>query len=224
MNCQQAPLLEFLRADTEVIRTEEVLRHLEECGNCRERLQVVVALEALYSDQLVRRRLPGGWLIAATLLLVSLIPLVYHNWLGVPAGPASLASLATQEKYPCFPLLTRSSTLIPHSRNRAFEAYNAGDFKQAEDWFAKLIADGESLFYQGVTQYFLGRHSDALNNLEKAVQMDARWKVPALWYEANILLKTGRKDEAEKALTHLARSQNEYREKARKLLSQLMND
>lgn len=225
MNCQQIPLIEFIRSDLEAEETQQVLRHLEGCSQCRERLQVIVGLEAIYADG-KPRKLPRLWLLAAALAVLILIPVFYVSFSGLPQGGSSLARLATKEKYPYFPLQTRSSGKGPAAstqdrREQAFAAYNAGDFATAARGFLKTTPDPEILFYLGITHYFLEQPANALDSLKKAKELEPRWRLPALWYQANIFLKTEREPPARDALTQLLKAKGEYEAEARELLRQL---
>ena len=228
MNCQQAPLIEFVRSDLGKEETQRVLSHLESCPECRERLQVIVGLEALYTDRKAPRRFPQLRLLAAALALAILIPFSYIYFEDLLQRHSGLASLATQKQYTYFPLQTRSDSRSPptsessyDARQRAFAAYGAGDFSTAREWFEKAVPDPELLFYQGVTQYFLGQHDDASQNLKKAAELERRWQLPALWYQANIALKTEKEQQARDALNQIVSAKREFEVKARDLLNQL---
>ena len=54
--------------------------------------------------------------------------------------------------------------------------------------------------------------------------MDARWQIPALWYQSHVLLKMGRKEEAKRALADLLQLKGEYQVEAKQLLDQLLTD
>ena len=83
MNCQQTPLLEFLREDLEAEETERVLHHLEDCPECRERLQVIVGLDTIYAQKKTPGKTSRIWLLAAASLLVVLIPSFYFAFFGL---------------------------------------------------------------------------------------------------------------------------------------------
>ncbi len=228
MNCQQTPLLEFLREDLEAEETERVLHHLEDCPECRERLQVIVGLDTIYAQKKTPGKTSRIWRLAAASLLVVLIPSFYFAFFGLSEAPSDLASLATEEKYPYFPLQTRSHTSGPRSetprpdtRRRAFASYNANNFDEATRWFQRSAPDAEILFYQGVAQYFSEQHDDAFQSLEQSALMERRWQKPALWYQANVFLRTGHEQKVKDILNRLLHTEGEYRLRAQELLRRL---
>ena len=224
MRCDQVPLIELLGSQLESSRTEQALAHIEGCPACRERLQTMAAVKALHDSDLVpvhsRLRFRA---LAASLLIALLIPvffLIRH-----PDSEAeSLASLATRDKHPYFPLQTRSDTSrsLPENRRRAFAAYSANHFKEATEGFQRLPAGADVLFYSGVSHYLLEEFSPALERLEQAVALDRRWESAAWWYEANTYLKTSQKEKAEAKLKELINSDgSEYEAEALQLLGEL---
>ena len=160
--------------------------------------------------------------LAASLLIALLIPVSFliRN---SDSEAESLASLATRDKHPYFPLQTRSDpSTLPEHRRRAFEAYSANRFQEASEGFQQLPAGADVLFYGGVTHYLLEEFSPALEGLEQAVVLDRRWESAAWWYEANTYLKTGQKEKAEARLRELINSDgSEYEAEALQLLGEL---
>lgn len=226
MNCEQVPLIELLRAELGASETEEALSHIETCTTCRERLQTMAAVEASYRERTWEPNTPRLWLLAAAVLLAALASIFYQIWLHSNVKSVDLASLATQEKYPYFPLQTRSEDERSqlNARERAFAAYNAGEFGQANEWFAKLPLSAEIFFYSGVSHYFLEEYSQALDKLAKASELENHWRMAALWYQANVYLKINQKRLAEETLKGLVgEGQNAYHPRALKLLEQLEN-
>lgn len=225
MNCDEVPLIELLRAESGSSETEEALAHIEGCPTCQERLQTMAAVQALYREQpQSQRNRFRFWLLAAGLLIALLVPIVYPIWHSSSPEIGDLASLATREKYPYFPLQTRSPSQRSEveARQKAFAAYGAARFSQASEWFAKLTPSADILFYNGVTHYLLEEYPEALSNLTRAVELDIRWEGAALWYEANIYLKTEHKGRAQERLKELVdKAHNEYQQKTIKLLKEL---
>lgn len=226
MNCEQTPLLEFMRAELGAQETEKVLDHLENCSQCRERLRVIVGLETLYAPERAAWKGAKFWLLAAGFLVAVLLSLFYRDLAGWPPLGSGLPELATTEKYPYFPLQTRSqgeerAGSTAEIRKQAFSAYNGGDFVTAERLLGQAGPEPELLFYRGVSQYLLEQNRAALENLEEAARQDARWGRPADWYRAHIFLRLGRRAEAAESLGQLSREAGEYQEEARRLLHRL---
>ena len=225
MSCEQVPLVEFLHGELGSSETEHVLSHIEGCPTCRERLQTMAAVEGVYRDRHSSdRNIPKFWLVAAGLLITILVATYYQIWHRSSTDTLKMASLASEEKYPYFPLHTRSGSEGPETniRDRAFATYSAEQFREASGWFAQLPPSADTLFYSAVTHYLLEEYPQALEQLAEAVRLDNQWETVGLWYKANIYLKTGQKSPAQEALRDLVREgQTEYRLKALELLEEL---
>jgi len=184
----------------------------------------MVAIAASYPAENAPKRRPGFgqklWLMAAGIIVALIAPLVY---LQLPE--TGIERLATNEKYPAaFPLVTRNEVEVSELeqvRRQAHEAYRRGDFRRSAELLKLLPADGDTLFYLGISQYLSGEYDQSLHNLAKAAEIDAKWKAPATWYRASAYLRTGRRDEAHAALRELAEGESEYKKKAEELLKQL---
>ena len=225
MHCDQAPLIELLGGELEISLTEQVLAHIGGCPTCRERLQTMAAVKALYGrEHSMKPSRPRFWPPAASLLIALFIPAFYLAWHISGPEARELADLATGERYPYFPLQTRSdvSGTTQESRRQAFEAYGTNRLKEASGWFQRLPEDADALFYSGVTHYLLGEYPAALGKLARAVELDRQWEGAAWWYQANIYLKVRQKEKAEAKLKELVdRSNSTYEREALQLLEEL---
>jgi tetratricopeptide (TPR) repeat protein len=222
--CDEVPLIEFLNAELNADETEELLHHVENCVDCRERLQVMAAIAASYPEAEAekRRRISNRtlWLLAAGILVALLTPILY-----LQMSLTGMGSLATSEKYPAgFPLITRGGVevgALGQVRGAAYEAYRRGDFERSGALLKLLPRDADTLFYLGVSQYFSGEPEQALGNLQRAGELDFKWRQPAGWYRASAYLKMGQKDKARKELSQLVKANGEYSKKAEELLEKL---
>ena len=116
MNCNERPLLEFLRAELDAKETEKTVKHIEQCQDCRERLQVMAMLRAHYPQSWSRLPNRRRYLVLAASVLVAASALFScHFWVGKAPESQVLAALATQEKYPLVSLQTRSDPLREES-------------------------------------------------------------------------------------------------------------
>ncbi len=222
--CEEVPLIEFLKGELDADETEALLRHVENCADCRERLQVMAAIAASYpapeAEKRGRMSNRALWLLAAGIIVALLAPVLYMQM-----SPTRIGSLATSEKYPGgFPLVTRGGVevgALEQVRREAYEAYRRGDFQRSGALLKLLPRDADTLFYLGVSQYFSGEPEQALGNLQRASELDAKWNQPAGWYRASAYLKTGQKEKAREALRQLAKGDGEYGKKAEELLEKL---
>jgi FimV-like protein len=223
--CEEIPLVEFLKAELDAHETEELLRHVENCVDCRERLQVMAAIAASFPARDIEKRRLGTssrrlWLLAAGILVALIAPILYMQ-----VSPAAIANLATSEKYPgSFPLVTRGGVEVSafeQVRREAYEAYRRGDYQRSVALLKLLPRDADTLFYLGVSQYFSGEPEQALDNLQKASELDRNWSQPAHWYRASAYLKIGQKEKAQEALREILKGNGEYKKKAEELLEKL---
>jgi len=221
--CDAIPLIELLRSELDGAATAAVLEHLEECRTCRERLQTMAALEALYRRRhLALRRQWKAWGLAAGVVLLVLVPPVYLSLTREASRRTQLSDLATQEAHPYFPLNTRSGVSGRSPAERAFRAYGGGRFEEAGRWFTEARPTADILFYSGVTHYLLEDYESALGDFAEALELDSRWERAALWYQANTHLKRGEEQKAREALERLFdRGNGDYREKASGLLEEI---
>lgn len=229
MNCQSVPLIEFFQGQLDEEETGRVLAHLDECEDCRERLQVLAILQSRQEASFVEPEAPRTrwrfWPLAAALLLAAGLSIL---WMVVQPRPGPekdrLANLATSKAFPYFPLQTRSGkadrTPSP-ARRQAFTSYATGDFDSATRLFSGLKKDPEILFYLGVTQYMRGEFPAALELLKRASEGSEQWRMPADWYRANAYLKLGRAREAKQMLQAVSGTTNEFQPAARELLDRL---
>jgi len=223
-NCDEIPLIEFLKAELNADETEELLRHVDKCVDCRERLQVMAAVAASYPERDAEKqhwtRSRTLWLIAAGIVVALIAPVLYMQ-----LSPAAMGSLATSETYPAaFPLVTRGGvevSALVQGRREAYEAYRGGDFQRSGALLKLLPRDAETLFYLGLSQYFSEEPEQSLDNFQRARELDPKWTQPACWYRASAYLKIGQKDRAKGELRELVKEDGEYRKKAEELLERL---
>lgn len=223
IRCDEMSLVEFIRGELDAPATKRILEHLEGCSDCRERLQTVAAVEAFYREERASRRRSKRWLLAAGVVLAVSASLLLVLWRHSSPSKLDLASLATEEIYPYFPLETRSNdpTRRPEVQT-AFEAYNRGDFREAAERLSRLPASAENSFYTGVSYYLLGRYDDALAELEEAERLGANWRTPVLWYRASVFLKMNDKGRAREVLREIVEEgSGEHQSKAIELLEKL---
>ncbi len=220
MECEQVPLIEFLTSDLDRSETEKVLAHLDACPDCRERLRVMGALQAIYSRRSRNRR--KYWLLAAGFLALVLTPFLYR--IGVSSiwtGAGRLEQLATTEPYPYFPLQTRGAKAPPDLRVKAFKLYTDGNYPAAERAFARLGEDPQVRLYRGITRYLLGMYPEAVVDLQDQTGLDRHGQAGAEWFLGNPSLRLRRLDEAKPILEALKRYLNPYRDRAGSLLIRL---
>lgn len=216
MKCENIPLLEFLRGELPSAQEASTTDHLSSCLTCRERLQVMAALEVVLESR--SRRFSRLWLpIAASVVFLLALPLFWHR-----LQPEPWAELATRQPYPYFPLITRGDERPEATERReAFSAYAAGDYRQALARLERLEEDDEVLFFRGVCQYLLDQPQQALRSFEQAAAQNPRWLPPTLWYRAHLALKMNRPQESKQWLRELTLLESEYRQPAAELLRRL---
>jgi len=201
MICEDLKLVEFIRGELEPADTQSVLRHLEGCQTCHERIRVMAVLETRFQQESpLKKPRNRTYLVAAAVLISSLVPLTYY-FTGGPIPVAGREPVTAAEPYPYFPLELRSEGTDSSNdrlRETAFEAYVTGDYLKANRILEELVSsdrDSELTFYLGVTHYLLGNNRHTLTCLREAAK-DPRWKAPSHWFMANLLLRDGERDSA----------------------------
>ncbi|HLV00561.1 MAG TPA: tetratricopeptide repeat protein [Acidobacteriota bacterium] len=215
MECREIDLVAYLKGDLSPGETRKILDHLDECPDCRERLEIMVALDVASND---RPRILSGnnLLIAAGLFLALLATLLYPFYF----QPLDLASVATNESYLEFPLEVRDGSSAP-SVKAALTLYQAGRYEEAASQFSQLSALSPHLaLYARVSHYLSGHYSEAIQHLEQA-SSESMHRDPARWYLANTYLRLDNPEVAEKILFTLIEDGSRFQEEARRLLGQV---
>lgn len=215
MKCDEVPLFELARDLLPSETRREVLAHVSECQTCRERLQVMLLLDAgRLGDSTAQPDRSKQWrysAAAAALLVIAagVLALVYLR-------STSPADLATNEPYPLVQLSLRGdpSDQGIEACRAAFEAYNEGDFKTAARGLAHCSPLPEFNFFRGVSEYLAGDAESALEHLRAAQSPPGPWEQPAIWYEAHALLRLNRPAEARTLFLRLEQEGSQYRRQA----------
>lgn len=225
MTCRNMPLGSLLATRLSSAEIEAAALHLSACSDCRERMRVMTAIKAVFKQRPQRDVEPPArsssvqWLslgLLAAALLLCLLPLIHLHRL----DRESVGEMATSKAYPAFPLQTRSAASSA-VREKAVRAYRTGRYNEAAALFSRFAADAEARFYEGVSCYFLGRTKQALEALEAARRLDPAWRTPALWYQANTLLKANQIEDARRLLERLTARDNDFSPAAKRLLRRL---
>jgi hypothetical protein len=225
MKCKDAKLIELHSGELSQHEAKRVLQHVEGCHDCLQRMRIMTALEDEIPSQPVRRGPHRLLLVAAGIALAFLVPLTHY--VGNGDSKTDWSTLATTSPHPYFRLSTRSYR-GPEDEDRprwetAFSAYLEGDYELASRRFNALENNPEIEFYRGVSEYLCGNDQTARAFLENAAS-SVVWKAPSLWYQANLLLRTGNLSEAKQRLLSLQQLHGEYFKEATELLAKLESD
>jgi hypothetical protein len=199
--------------------SQDALEHLKRCPQCCERVKVLILLEKLYSNDEMRPSRLKIYLLAAGLMICTLLPATMM--IGPERGRESRfqVELVETRAYPLFIIDPRDD--VSGERKRAWEAYLHKDYQSALSELSQLEDDPEVVFYRGVCEYMLGMNETANIHLSHASSLEKRWEQPALWYRANILLRFGKMDPAIRLLKQLKRTGGEYSAEAETLMKRL---
>lgn len=237
MLCNQEDLNRFVRAELDVDDLERVLRHLEECRECAERLQVLIRLRA--NREAIREALQGTgpaaarpagsrrWFAAAAAALIlcvsSLVIALVLNSRPQP-DPAELAS---QERYPYRPMVLRGEAQPPEDLfHQAMRVYEMNDLARAdkmlEDYLLGSPRDAEAYFYLGVCRYLLGKPEEALGVFKaglsvRTIEPEEKYH----WYLAQVHLKLRHVESARQELRIVVSFQGEFSGRAAAILRRL---
>lgn len=128
---------------------------------------------------------------------------------------------------------TYPNTVLPTVRGEnnlgiksdAFYAYDSGDYQKSAQLFSEIYnkdSDDYALFYQGLSLMELKKYEQAIVVLNQSDSNKKSDFTPFFkWYAALAYLKLGKKEEAKKALEILTKTENQQKEAALKLLSEL---
>ncbi|WP_421763534.1 tetratricopeptide repeat protein [Ekhidna sp.] len=164
----------------------------------------------------VRRLNPAYIGIAASLFLVASFMLYFKG---------DQKSLFDQyyEVHPNFELTTVRGNEDPTTREKAYAAYDIGDFSGALAAFNQLDSmQNADYFFRGVSLIQLTEYKKALADFDVVInQKDKDYEVAATWYTALIHLKSENKEFAIPLLKTLSEGESEFAEISQKLLAQL---
>ncbi len=226
MRCDERRLLDFLEARLSCQESAAVAEHIQNCVCCRERVHILAALIAIYRDQTWEGGSPRparflNWKVLAT-AAAALTSLLLVTFLGLTPQdpPVDPRQLATQESYPYFPLETRGPT-EESPEEEAFSAYARRDYRRASELFGNLPPGPEVRFYHGVSLYLAGRPARALDSLRDPAVLGSAWKIPALWYQVQALLRLNRASEALQVLEREEFADGRYQRDAARLKEEL---
>jgi tetratricopeptide (TPR) repeat protein len=220
MNCTKTKLVELIQGALSPEESKDVLDHLTTCTSCRERAKVMAVLGKIYPESAIRQTGKRIYLLAAGVLLLALIPAIVKLADESESEPNGWVHITESRPYPYFPVYPRSEQHGITKRRNAFQAYIRGEYQLALKAFEELEADPEILFFRGICEYFLGKRNAALTHL-LAASRNERWRLPALWYQANIYLGIGETEKASLILEELRESGEEYAFEATSLLNHL---
>ncbi len=217
MNCEGYPLFRFSRGELNPAGARRTAEHVAECDTCSQRLQVMVALQEYHLENgLRRRRRRRWWLVAAAVLALAVVTVFVQQSLRQD-GPPKPSVIAVKIPYPLVLLNNRSDAET--DRRSAYQAYLAGDYSRAEILLRRSTHEMD-LLLRGVSLYMLERWEEAVSVL-RGVSHESAWRQPALWYEANALIRLGQWEEARRILQALAGEDGEYTDRATALVEQL---
>ena len=215
MNCDQYPLFRFARGELSSASASGMAAHMARCSTCEQRLQVIVALQRYHRNR-ERRWLRPHWLLVAAGLALTVVTMAVEKELLQDGHPDS-SVVAVEVPYPLVLLNNRSE--VDRDRRVAYQAYVDGNYAGAE-----LLLEESTLpidlFLRGVSFYMLGREEEGLALLRR-VPLESPWSDPALWYQANSLIRLGKWEAARGMLSRLSAEDGEYSSRARRLVGRL---
>ncbi|KYG83404.1 tetratricopeptide repeat protein [Roseivirga echinicomitans] len=110
---------------------------------------------------------------------------------------------------------------LTNLKNRAYYAYDLGNYEEAERGLAQLVETDKSAdnyFYLGIAHIETGDTEAAKNDLNIVLNNYSKYAEQAQWYLALTLLKDGATDEALSNLVDLSVKGDSYKEKSLEIL------
>lgn len=222
---------------------DELREHLAQCGDCVALVHDARSFLEAMAPERARRRAVWPLALAASLALAAAAGvLLTRAGRPAPDTPGPITSRTTpgnpwsELRIPAAPappsrdeeIVFRSEEPVPTAASNAFDsaidAYRARDYARAEKSLAAVLAldpsDGEAHLYRGICLIQLGRATEAVAALEKALLgSDARIRGGALWHRALLRLKEGQFAAALEDLDALVASAGPRRSEAETLRS-----
>jgi hypothetical protein len=107
----------------------------------------------------------------------------------------------------------------------AMQSFNNHDYKTASKQFGKILdkepENKDALYFQSVSEYINGNNKGALKGFEKLLDQNTKHIEGSKYYKSQILLKKGKKDEAQTLLEELSRSNGAFKQRAIEKLGEL---
>ncbi|WP_420317502.1 hypothetical protein [Ekhidna sp.] len=164
----------------------------------------------------VRRINPAYISIAASLFLVASLVLYFTK---------DQTTLFDQyyETYPNYEVTTVRGEEDPSNRERAYLAYDQGDFSGAIQAFNKLESmSSADYFFRGISHIQMTNYELALKDLDQVISIkDENYNTAASWYTALIHLKLENEASAISLLEELSKGESEFASISAELLSKL---
>lgn len=110
--------------------------------------------------------------------------------------------------------------------DKAYEFFQSGNLKEAAKLFETSLKENirvtESMYFLGLSNYYLQDYNKAINNFDAVIQSsNQNLKYNAMWYKADILMKKGNRKAAKKLLIDVANSESIFKTKAKELIENL---
>lgn len=162
--------------------------------------------------------------IAATLLLV-----VSLSYFGLFSGTSEVdGPKIFGEYYQAYTNIASgiergSAVDLTNLKNRAYYAYDLGDYEEAERGLSQLVEtekSAENYFYLGIARIETGDIEAAKNDLNIVLNNYSKYNEQAQWYLALTLLKDGATDEALSNFVDLGVKGEFYKEKSLEILKE----
>lgn len=192
-------------------------------------LETSIEQENTTKDQTVMKRVIS---IAASLVLIAALTYVGVSNYGSQPSNQELFN----EHFTTYTSLTGQVRGITEesltAKQRAFNAYDAGDYYASEEALSALVAVEPSAlnyFYLGTSQLELGKTEEAVKSLNTVINNYSGLNEQAKWYLSLAHLKNENEDAALGSLANIISKESEYEAKAKALLEDMgyslnMND
>ena len=237
-------MLAYTAGRSSEMEEEAIREHLANCADCVALSRDARGFLDAMAPERARRRAVWPLALAASLAFAAAAGVLLTR-AGRPApgspGPTPSRAMTPDNPWrelhiPAAPppssrdeeIVFRSEEPVPTAASNGFDsavdAYRARDYARAEKSLAAVLAldpsDGEAHLYRGICLIQLGRATEAVAALEKALLgSDARIRGGALWHRALLRLKEGQFAAALQDLDALVASAGPRRKEAETLRS-----
>ena len=207
--------------DLKEIRLQVRQNARQELKNLFNEFESSIELDKTTKDQTVMKKVIS---IAASLVLIAALSYIGLSNLNSPPSNQQLFDEHFSSYTSLNGQVRGAADEALSMEDKAFKAYDAGDFSSSEEILSTLVAiepNAMNYFYLGTSQLQLGKSEAAIKNLNTVINNYSSFTEQAKWYLALSHLKNNDEDATLGTLANIISNKSEYQEKAEALMEDM---